>query len=717
MSYPLIKSLVVLGALLVAGFAFGKRTYELLWLNLRLGRPSRDGHSILKRIEGVIVYVAGQLRLFRFLIPGTSHFFIFWGFVILLPTILLAMAEGLFAFTWPEGGPGFLSYFGPLAFLQDLFAVFVIVAVVYDLYQRIVVKPERYAGSHRGQGVMVLLFIMTIMVSLLVMNGIRINLGSEPLAAWRPVSSAVGRLFAGMSEGAQGATEEAAYWVHLLVVLVFLVELPGGKHFHVVTSIPAVFLRNLGPRGRLPAAAEHDGDVGAGRVQDFTWRQMLDFYTCTECGRCQEVCPAYASGLPLSPKLLMMGLRDHLMAVGDSLRVGGASTAARPKEESAASDGSDARGSGAGTGSADTGGTDTGGADTGGADVADTSGANGSVLPGALIGDAVSEEALWACTTCYACDQECPLFIEHVTPIVDMRRHLVIEGQMDDMLQEALANVGRYGNSFGKSGRARARWTKGREPAVTDARKEPVEYLWFVGDYASYSPTLTDVTLKTASLFEAAGLEFGILYDAERNARNDVRRVGEEGLFEMLVEKNMAGLARCEYSAIVTTDPHSFNTLKNEYPWDPDAPPRVMHYSELLEELIASGHLVLGRQLGRTVTYHDPCYLGRYNGVYEAPRRVIAAAGCRLVEMPRSRDRALCCGAGGGRIWMDEGEVSERPSEERVREAASLPGVEAMIVACPKDVTMYRDAVKTTGLEDSLEILDLAEIVYEALSR
>ena len=413
---------------------------------------------------------------------------------------------------------------------------------------------------------------------------------------------------------------------------------------------------------------------------------MLDFYTCTECGRCQEVCPAYGSGLPLSPKLLMMGLRDNLIAFGDATANGTATVGA--------ADGTAAE-------------------DTGGAGAATADGDATAVPP--LIDGAVSTEALWACTTCYACDQECPLFIEHVTPIVDMRRHLVIEGEMDDMLQDALANLGRYGNSFGKSGRARAKWTAGLEPKIADATKEAVDYLWFVGDYASYSASVIEATRQTAEIFRAAAVDFGILYAAESNSGNDVRRVGEEGLFEMLVEKNLEALEASEHRAIVTTDPHSYNALLNEYPAANGAPRQVLHYSELLAELIESGQLEMPVALERKVTYHDPCYLGRYNGIYDAPRKVIEATGCRLVEMPRHGDRALCCGAGGGRIWMDEGEVGERPSEARVREAADLRGVDTMIVACPKDVTMYQDAVKTTGLEGQLEVLDLASLVYEAM--
>ncbi|CAG1005406.1 hypothetical protein ANRL4_03532, partial [Anaerolineae bacterium] len=486
---------------------------------------------------------------------------------------------------------------------------------------------------------------LTIVLSLLVMNGSRINLGEDELSAWRPISALVGSIFGGASDQTQIVIGEIAYWIHLGVVLLFLTELPEGKHFHVVTSIPAVLLRNLEPRGRLAPASTFDGHAGVGKVEQFRWRQLLDAYTCTECGRCQDMCPAYFSGLPLSPKLLMMDMRNNL------------------KHPSVA-----------------------------------------------LVPDAITDKVLWSCTTCYSCDQECPLFIEHVSPIVDMRRHLVDQGSMDKMLQDALANLGRYGNSFGQSDRMRAKWTQGVQPAVKDARREEVEYLWFVGDYASYSATLTEVTRRTADVFQKIGLSFGILFDAERNAGNDVRRVGEEGLFEMLVDKNKQAFAKAKFQTIITTDPHTYNTLKNEYP----EMGAVLHYAELLDQMIVSGKIKFSKKLGYKVTYHDPCYLGRYNGIYDAPRRVLEATGCEVVEMPRNRDRAFCCGAGGGRIWMDEKDVKDRPSESRVREAA-LTGVQTFVVACPKDLTMFKDAVKTTGNEQTLVVKDLIELVAEAL--
>ncbi|MCJ7567111.1 MAG: (Fe-S)-binding protein, partial [Anaerolineales bacterium] len=476
-----------------------------------------------------------------------------------------------------------------------------------------------------------------------------------------------GSLFIGLTDSTQLAIGETAFWIHVAVIFVFLTELPGGKHFHVVTSLPAIYTRNLAPRGMLPAAPEFDGDIGISEVERFQWRQMLDFYTCTECGRCQDVCPAYSSGLSLSPKLLMMDLRDNLIRRGEAIR------SSKDGDPSAA------------------------------------------VMRRELVGDVITEEVIWACVTCLACDQECPLFIEHVTPIVDLRRHLVIEGRMDEMLQDALANLGRYGNSFGQSDRARAKWTREIEPPIKDARRESVEYLWFVGDYASYNASCIDTTRLTAEVLQCAGVDFGIMYEGERNAGNDVRRVGEEGLFEMLAEENLASLSRCSYQTIFTTDPHSYNTLKNEYSFNGNGPHQILHYSELLDQLIISGEIMIRKDLGYRVTYHDPCYLGRYNDIYAAPRSVIAATGCELVEMAHSRDRAICCGAGGGRIWMEEGEVQERPSERRIREAMQIEGIQCFVVSCPKDVTRYKDAAKTTGVEDKIVVNDLIELIHEAM--
>jgi Fe-S oxidoreductase len=331
-----------------------------------------------------------------------------------------------------------------------------------------------------------------------------------------------------------------------------------------------------------------------------------------------------------------------------------------------------------------------------------------------LAGDVIKAEEIWGCATCGACMERCPVFNEHIPILVEMRRRLVSEGALPGGLPAALTNLSRYGNSFGVSPRVRAKWTQGLEFHIKDARKEPVEYLWFVGDYASYDQRLPAVTRAMARVLHAAEVDFGILYDGERNSGNDVRRTGEEGLFEALAEKNMKALGAAHYGQILTTDPHSFHALKNEYPDGHDR--AVVHGAELLASLIASGKLRLRKTLDLAVTYHDPCYLGRYNGVFAQPRAVLQALGVQCAEMPRNRASAFCCGAGGGRIWMeDTGARQERPAEIRVREAASLPGVETLVVTCPKDLVMFQDAVKTTGLEGRMAVKDLVELVEEAM--
>ncbi|GAB91745.1 (Fe-S)-binding protein, partial [Gordonia rhizosphera] len=393
-------------------------------------------------------------------------------------------------------------------------------------------------------------------------------------------------------------------------------------------------------------------------------KELLDLDACTKCGRCHEVCPARTAGAPLSPRDLILDLRQWVDESSGGIAV-------LDREKRSVEPGADA----------------------------------------AIAGDVIKSRTLWSCTTCMACVQTCPVGIEHVPTIVQLRRTLVEDGDMDNSLQQALQNLAGQGNSFGKSARMRSKWTKKLDTKITDARKEPVKYLWFVGDYAAYDDRLADNSRLLARLLTEAGVDFGILYEAEWNSGNDVRRVGEEGLFEQLAEHNIEALQQAQFEEIFTTDPHSLNALRNEYP-KLGAKYTVWHYTELLAHLVETGTLPV-QQLGLRVTYHDPCYLARYNGVTEAPRRILSALGCELVEMPRNRTNTFCCGAGGGRIWMDDSFLSERPSENRIKEAATLD-VSHFVVSCPKDMTMYSDAVKTTGHADSLTVLDITQLVAMA---
>jgi Fe-S oxidoreductase len=631
------------------------RCASLWW---RVGRPEVRWDQLHVRLGRLISYAIVQTRVLSQRYPGVMHVAIAWGFFVFFMGTALATVDSHF-FKFLRGNI-YLLY----KFVLDIFTVFFLIGAALAAYRRFVQRPRRLTLQPGFTWSLVL--IVVIVAGGLIVESLRLAV-ERPAWAW---SSPAGWLVA-QAWIATDATDvtltnwHLGVWVfHLFTVALLFVTLPAGTLLHVLTGPFNVFFSKTNrPMGQLaPLAEAAKGEpIYASTLRDLTWPQLLDGDACTECGRCQDACPAFAAGTPLSPKELILDLRDALHRDGPAL-VGG----------------------------------------------------NGKSPP-LLVGEAITDAVLWSCTTCGACINECPVLIEHVDTIVDMRRYLVIEGQVDAELQDALANLGRYGNSFGQSPRARAKWTRSVEPKIKDARKEAVEYLWFVGDYASYSATLTDITQMTAEVFQKAGLDFGLMYDGEGNAGNDVRRVGEEGLFEMLVEKNQAALSKCTYQAIVTTDPHSYNALKHEYPAEINGGRPVLHYAELLDQLIASGRLKFSNKLGYQVTYHDPCYLGRYNGVYDAPRRVIEATGCKLVEMPRHGARAFCCGAGGGRIWMEEGEVTERPSESRIREAVELEGVTTFVVACPKDVTMYRDAVKTTGHEDRLVVKDLIELVHEAL--
>jgi len=600
-----------------------------------------------QRLGFVVREVGLHRRLLQMRLSGTFHAMIFCGSLVLLSAIVADFGAGLFpGFSLrPIGGETWI------ALLQDVFAAVLVVAIALAAWHRFVLRPARFAGSNAGDATIIYVFVLAIVASMLTEAASGIVAGSVP-ATWRPVSSALAAAFAGAGLTPQGAPVlgAGAYWVHMLLILGFLAYIPGSKHRHMFTAIPNIFFRPLSPRGVLPAPPPERGQVGISAIGQFSWKDVLDFASCTECGRCQAACPAHASGQPLSPKRLVMDLRDRLMTADAS-------------------------------------------------------------VAGPLLGGTVTEQTLWACTTCRACMSVCPIHIEHVPKIVEMRRQLVEEARVSPGLQEAFANVQRTGNSMGKPGRQRARWTKDLGFKVTDARKQPVDVLWFVGDYASFDPRAQRVTIAFAKLLQTAGVDFGILADGEQNSGNDVRRAGEEGLFQMLAHSNIQALEGCTFNRIVTTDPHSLNALRQEYPALGAAPHVVLHHSDLLQELVEAGTLRLKPGPGTVVTYHDPCYLGRYNGGFDAPRALIARAGYILHEMPRCRENSFCCGAGGGRIWGDETGVVERPSENRIKEALALGDAKLFVVACPKDMVMYTAAVDALDAHDKLAVCDIVDLL------
>jgi Fe-S oxidoreductase/nitrate reductase gamma subunit len=651
---------IVYTLMFLAAFILLVRFYQQGSLWWRIGRNEVRWNKIHLRIGRLITYAIVQVRVLRQRYPGIMHIGMAWGFFVFFLGTALATIDSHFI-KFLDGNP-YLIY----KFVLDIFTVFFLFGAILAAYRRFIEKPSRLTLQSRFTYSLVL--IVVIVLAGLTTESLRLAAEKPAWALWSPVAWVLSQLWIASGASAQTLTNwhNGLWGFHLFIASGTVATLPIGTLWHTLTGPLNTFFSQLDrPVGQLKPVAEgvNGEPIYVNSLQHLTWKQLLDADACTECGRCQDACPAQAAGTALSPKQFILSIRQALHRDGPTI--------ARNKNGNS----------------------------------------NGKIKP--LVGEEILPEVLWSCTTCGACVQECPILIEHVDAIVDMRRHLVIEGQMDGMLQDALANLGRYGNSFGQSDRMRAKWTQSIQPKIKDARREAVEYCWFLGDYASYSASLTEITQTTADVFQKIGLDFGILYESERNAGNDVRRVGEEGLFEMLSEKNMAVFGKSKFQSIITTDPHSYNTLKNEYPADGKYP--VLHYTELLDQLITSGKLKFSKKLGYKVTYHDPCYLGRYNGVFDPPRRVIQATGCEIIEMPRNRSRSFCCAAGGGRIWMEEGTIKERPSEARIHEAIGLDGVQFFVVACPKDVTMYRDAVKTTGQENRIVVKDIIELVQEAL--
>ena len=636
--------LLLLGAVGAAGWRF----FRLFRPLANAGRDTSRRGDVGERLRGLVPNVLLHRRLLRFRYSGVLHMMIFFGFIVLFTAIIQSFGSRLF--------PGFtLALIGGntwIALAQELFALVILCGLAMAAWQRYVLKPARFSGSSGKDALLIYGLVIAVVSSMLLEFASSILAGGDPSAPWRPVSRGLAHVLAVVGLGAQQAVglKHVFFWTHVCAILAFLLYIPGSKHRHMFTAVPNIYFRNLKPKGLMRAPDPDRGQVGVSKIEQLSWKDMLDVYSCTECGRCQSVCPAHAAGLPLSPKLLIMDLRDHLMAT-----------------------------------------------------------ASGEPVQ-ALVGGTIKESTLWACTTCRACMDVCPIHIEHVPKIVEMRRQLIEQGSVPKNLQDALANFQRSGNSMGKPARQRPKWTKGLSFRIKDARTEPVDVLWFVGDFASFDQRVERITVKVAETLHAAGVDFGILYEAEQNSGNDVRRAGEEGLFEMLAKSNIAAIDACKYRTIMTTDPHSLNALRNEYQAFGKSYP-VQHYTEILKELIESKKLRLNIGDGGVVTYHDPCYLGRYNGEFDAPRIIIHQTGHTLREMGRCRENSFCCGAGGGRIWADDTGVTERPSENRIKEALALGDVTHFVVSCPKDTVMYGAAIQALGVENKMKVCDIIDLI------
>ena len=667
----------------VAIFFFG---VARLVLKYRRGRTHTVIGNRLERAKNAARIIATHAWIRRRdPLAGLGHLLVFYGFLVLFAgTAILAFqddfANPVLSFDFWHGW----FYLGYSLFL-DLFGAGLVVGLAIFAVKRGILRPFRLrywrpvepAEPLRDQPKLYELGDWVFLGSLFflaltgfLLEAFRIAAHDPDFEVWSPVGWLVGRGFIAIGFDGKAADDArfADWWVHGVFALFWVSSIPFTKAVHMLMAPIGVAVKDERAGNRLPPlhADAKATDVGYAFIDALSPKHLLDLDACTKCGKCHAACPATATGYPLSPRDLILDLRE----VAEGSMGNRAALGIPPR-------------------------------------FPDHAEILGTIKP----------ETLWSCMQCMACVEICPVGIEHVPIINQMRRALVERGEMDGQLQQTLETIYTSGNSFGEPKRKRGRWAKDLPFQVKDVRKEPAEYLWFVGDYASFDPRNQKITQALARILRRADVDFGILYDGERTAGNDVRRVGEEGLYADLAEENVTTISECSFDRILTSDPHTFNTLKNEYPqfggsWN------VLHHSQLLLELLERGRLRPRKGLGYRVTYHDPCTLGRYNGVYDAPRQVLAALGAELVEMPRNRDNALCCGAGGGRIWMKElkAEDAPRPSELRIDEAVSLSQIDYFVVACPKDVTMYEDAIKTSGHQGEIELRELSELVLESLA-
>ena len=647
----------------LAALAFFARNVVRLVGYLRLGKKEDRFSGAGGRLRRVLTIAFGQSKLLREPLAGLLHLLIFWGFVVLLSAVLESVGEGLFpGFSFSFLGP----LYDPLLVLVDLFGALVVISVLVSIVRRLFAPPARLrvTGHAKWDAVFILALILTVMLTMFGQNAARIATGVPGEARFIAV-----RLSGLFPRESAHAWFLAFFWGHMVAVLGFLNYLPYSKHLHVLTSIPNVYFSSLAPKGAIAPinlADETLTKYGATDIEDLTWKQLLNGFTCTECGRCTSVCPANLTGKLLNPKKIMVDLRSRTMEKAPAM-----------------------------------------------APVASPPGGDSSAVPGRqLLDNFITEQELWACTTCMACVQECPVMIEHVDTIVDLRRGLVLnESRFPDELKTTFANLERNFTPWGFGHSARADWAEGMDiPRLADTGK--TDLLFWVGCAGSYDARYRKVTQAFARLMQKAGVNFAILGAEEKCNGDAARRMGNEYLAQSLITENVATLNRYGVKKIVVTCPHCMQSLGKEYRQF-GGEYEVVHHTTFIQELLDSGKLTIPARAPATMTFHDPCYLGRYNDVYDAPREVLDRVGTR-VEIKRNRDRSFCCGAGGGRMWMEEKE-GKRVNLERTEEALAT-GAGVIGTGCPFCMTMLTDGVKEKDASGATAVKDIAELVLESIS-
>ena len=665
----------------VAAFSFSA---QRLYRFLRIGKDEPRWNDVGKRIWNLLSIGIFQRKILRDPVAGPLHALVFWGFVVLTvgsAEILVAGAfPGLAFRNWLPSGP-----YALFALSQEGFAAFVLVAVSILLYRRIVVKPRRLQGDnvHSGDAILILSMIAGLMITLIMTSAFdRIVEPHLPMVV-QPLSAPVAMAFSGMSPGTADALRNASWWTHAIILLVFLNYLPYSKHLHVIVSLPNTFLSNTSGPGLIGAMKPMDLEAdteqfGASDVTHLTWKNLLDGYSCTECGRCTAVCPANITGKPLSPRKIVINTRERLSEVAPAI-VGGNDVFAQPLFGDATLE----------------------------------------LAPDRRLTDTyITEEELWACTSCRACVYECPVSIDQLEIINELRRGLVLtESRFPEEIQPAFESLERNGSPWKFQPADRARWAEGLDiPTMAELaeRNERPDILFWVGCMGSFDDRAKKVTVAFARILKAAGIRFAILGQEESCHGDPARRMGNEYLYQMLAKQAIDTLNGYGVTTIVTHCPHCFHQIGNEFP-QLGGTFEVIHHSEYLSRLLDEGRVPLDTDSGKSlvVAYHDSCYLGRYNDIYDGPRDTIRRAlpVVTLVEPARTRDRGLCCGAGGGRMFMEE-RIGKRINVERTEELLAT-GAETLAVACPFCLTMISDGARAVGSEAAVQ--DIAEIVATRL--
>lgn len=667
-----VFAVILAGALAV----FARQAQRLVrWLKLAKPEDRTDHPDI--RTKNFLLIGLAQSKILREPLGGMMHALVFWGFCVLGLGTVEIMIQGLYTpFTWDVILPRLL--YVPYVFSQEIFAVFVLLPVGYLLYRRLVIKPRRFTvdAVHSGEAVLILSVIATLMVTLLL---VFVGDAKQPGAdmGGRVITSMLLPLFGGMSAETAHNMARVSWWIHALGILWFLNHLPKSKHLHVLSSLINVWFSNTSGPGRVGAMrpmdleAEDAEQFGASDIEHLTWKNLLDGYSCTECGRCTASCPANLTGKLLSPRMIVVKTRARLTEKASVLDAVAESGGTATEEQQA-------------------------------------------VLDKKLLDGWISEEELWACTSCRACVQECPVSIDHLDIINELRRDLVLmESRFPEEIQPALTSLERNGSPWAFSAADREKWTEGlniRTMAEMAAEGEKPDILFWVGCAGSFDDRAKKITVAFARILQAANVKFAILGQEETCHGDPARRMGNEYLYQMLAKGVIETLDGYQVKTVVTFCPHCFHQMGKEFP-DLGGHYEVIHHTEYIERLLSEGRVPLDTEHGQRlkVAYHDSCYLGRYNEIYDAPRNTLRKAlpVVELVEPARTKSRGLCCGAGGGRMWMEE-TVGKRVNVERTEELLAT-GADQIAVACPFCMTMITDGV--TGAGKDVPVLDIAEVV------